>query len=46
VLRAFLGMREILWELGVRPQDHSSPRGRRPKRPEGTPHVQRVPVED
>ena len=46
VLRAFLGMREILWELGVRPQDPSSPRGRRPKRPNGAPRVQRVPVED
>jgi hypothetical protein len=46
VLRAFLGMREILWELGVRPQDSGSPRGRRPNRPEGAPRVQRVPVED
>jgi hypothetical protein len=46
VLRAFLGMREILWELGVRPQDPDSPRGRRPRRPDGGPRVQRVPVED
>ena len=46
VLRAFLGMREILWELGVRPQDPGSPRGRRPRRPDGAPRVQRVPVED
>jgi hypothetical protein len=40
VLRAFLGMREILWELGVRPDSRA--RGARP----GTSRVQRVPVEE
>jgi hypothetical protein len=39
VLRAFLGLREILWELGVRPQPK-----RARKRPAG-PRVQRVPVQ-
>jgi hypothetical protein len=39
VLRAFLGLREILWELGVRPGPQ---RARR--RPAG-PRVQRVPVQ-
>jgi hypothetical protein len=44
VLRAFLGLRELLWELGVRPRGSTRPtpddaRG-------GGPRVQRVPVED
>ena len=39
VLRAFLGLREILWELGVRPA-----RGARAPRPAG-PRIQRVPVQ-
>ncbi|MEN8182941.1 MAG: hypothetical protein ABFS46_10450 [Myxococcota bacterium] len=41
VLRAFLGMREILWELGVRPGQSGGVRERR-----GPARVQRVPVED
>jgi hypothetical protein len=40
VLRAFLGLREILWELGVRPTQ-PGPRGE----PTGAARVQRVPVE-
>ena len=40
VLRAFLGLREILWELGVRPTQ-PGPRGE----PARGPRVQRVPVE-
>ena len=39
VLRAFLGLREILWELGVRPGPQ-----RAQKRPAG-PRIQRVPVQ-
>jgi hypothetical protein len=39
VLRAFLGLREILWEFGVRP----GPKRAR-KRPAG-PRIQRVPVQ-
>jgi hypothetical protein len=40
VLRAFLGLREILWELGVRPS-----RPGPPGEPPHGPRVQRVPVE-
>jgi hypothetical protein len=36
VVRAFLGLREILWELGVRPDAGAPP---------SEPRVQRVPVE-
>jgi len=39
VLRAFLGLREILWELGVRPGPQ-----RARQRPAG-PRIQRVPVQ-
>jgi hypothetical protein len=39
VLRAYLGLREILWELGVRPDAEAKPK----RRPKG--RVQRVPVE-
>ncbi len=39
VLRAYLGLREILWELGVRPDADAKQKGRSPGR------VQRVPVE-
>lgn len=46
VLRAFLGMREILWELGVRPQDPVSQRRQGPRSAQRAPGVQRVPVED
>lgn len=46
VLRAFLGMREILWELGVRPQDPSPPHRSGARGEERAPRVQRVPVED
>lgn len=48
VLRAFLGVRELLWEVGVRRRDEAGPRpgpararGRKP----GGGRVQRVPVE-
>jgi hypothetical protein len=40
VLRAFLGLREILWELGVRPTQ-----AERPAEPPRGARVQRVPVE-
>ena len=40
VLRAFLGLREILWELGVRPTQPGAPA----EPPRGA-RVQRVPVE-
>ena len=43
VLRAFLGLRELLWEFGVRPAGPGS-RPRRPAR-RARPRVQRVPVE-
>ncbi len=39
VLRAFLGLRELLWEFGVRRRNETSRSGRRGDR------VQRVPVE-
>jgi hypothetical protein len=39
VVRAFIGLREILWELGVRPTDSGETTGARPGR------VTRVPVE-
>lgn len=54
VLRAFLGLREILWELGVRPRPRSErsaseEASRRGSRPDGRSRpdrpVQRVPVE-
>jgi hypothetical protein len=41
VLRAFLGMREILWELGVRPEAPAAGAGR-----PASSRVQRVPVEE
>jgi hypothetical protein len=48
VLRAFLGLREILWELGVRPLRSDSTPGPGPQRarqrPAG-PRIQRVPVQ-
>jgi len=48
VLRAFLGLREILWELGVRPGRGASKRGPGPQRtrqrPSGS-RVQRVRVQ-
>ena len=44
VLRAYLGVREILWELGVRPpRRKGQTRARQPRR---TARVQRVPVDD
>ena len=39
VLRAFLGLREILWELGVRPEP------RRTRQQPARPRIQRVPVQ-
>ena len=51
VLRAFLGLRELLWEIGVRPTRpaDATPRRREPQRsarPRArAPRVQRVPVE-
>lgn len=56
VLRVFLGMREVLWEIGVRPQRKSSARSERPKasrnkpretgkRPGGRARVQRIPIQ-
>jgi hypothetical protein len=39
VLRAFLGLREILWELGVRPGP------KRARREPAGPRIQRVPVQ-
>jgi len=54
VLRAYLGLREILWELGVRPAGASpdaapgagrSTRGRGPTSGRGRGRIQRVPVE-
>ncbi len=39
VLRAFLGLREILWELGVRPGPQ------RPRQRPAGPRIQRVPVQ-
>jgi hypothetical protein len=49
VLRAYLGLREILWELGVRPAraPRQSPEGRaRPRPRRAGPRVQRVAVDD
>ena len=48
MLRAFLGLRELLWELGVRRNAHGGPApsedgAARPRR--RGPRVQRVPVE-
>ena len=57
VLRAFLGLRELLWEFGVgrRPADErhrrapdppaADPRARRSRQPRRGPRVQRVPIE-
>lgn len=46
VLRAFLGMRELLWEFGVRRRGGTRSRGPRVARPGKRPQrVQRVPVE-
>jgi hypothetical protein len=54
VLRAFLGVRELLWELGVRSRERPAPapvrrRGERGQvggsAPRGRQRVQRVPVE-
>ena len=39
VLRAFLGLREILWEFGVRPGP------KRPRKRPAGPRIQRVPVQ-
>ena len=41
MLRAYLGLREILWELGVRPE---SARGKRSER-DRAPRVQRVHID-
>ncbi len=49
VLRAYLGLREILWELGVRPRPSEDERRRsqpRGGRGGGRGRVQRVPVEE
>ena len=43
VLRAFLGVRELLWELGIRRERGPRPGGARAARPE--PRVQRVRVQ-
>ncbi len=43
VLRAFLGLRELLWELGVRPE--SGARGRGATRARARRKVERVPVQ-
>lgn len=51
VLRAFLGLREVLWEFGVRPGGNTDasgappPPGTRSRRPRPPPRVQRVRVE-
>ncbi len=46
VLRAFLGLRELLWEFGVRPRRRAARRrGHTPSRGEAGGGVQRVPVE-
>jgi len=46
VLRTLLGLREILWELGVRPKAAAgAPRARRARRKPGPDRVQRVKVE-
>jgi hypothetical protein len=53
VLRAFLGLRELLWELGVRPPgeaqepggDDAAPRAPARRGVRAAPRVQRVPVE-
>jgi hypothetical protein len=43
VLRAFLGLREVLWELGMRPERGARPRGA--KRAHTRRKVERVPVQ-
>ncbi len=43
VLRAFLGLRELLWELGVRPEGGARARGA--KRARARRKVERVPVQ-
>jgi len=50
VLRVYLGVREILWELGLRPADRGAEPRRKPRRrreppPDASPRVQRVTVE-
>jgi hypothetical protein len=47
VLRAFLGVRELLWELGVRPKPDPSEARRAPDAPKrrGRRRVERVPVQ-
>jgi len=48
VLRAYLGLREILWEVGVRSdrgEGRARPAGRRRRRRPGA-RVQRVPIDD
>lgn len=46
VLRAFLGVRELLWELGVRPSDHAEePTEVREAPKEPVPRVQKIAVE-
>ena len=49
VLRAFLGLRELLWELGVRPTPPGAANGGAPSPPESSPRrrrrVERVRVE-
>jgi len=48
VLRAYLGLRELLWELGVRPApgNGGATAGASDRRPRGGRRVQRVPVEE
>jgi hypothetical protein len=46
VLRAYLGLREILWELGVRPAPSRRASRARAPRPRGGSRVQRVAVDD
>jgi hypothetical protein len=48
VLRAFLGLREILWEVGVRPRRSAGgppPRPQRTRQRQASPRIQRVPVQ-
>jgi len=45
VLRAFLGVRELLWELGVRPSTSSQPTPAPEKAAARRKRVERVPVQ-
>ncbi|MGH7286571.1 MAG: hypothetical protein ACREI8_00945, partial [Myxococcota bacterium] len=46
VLRAFLGVRELLWEFGIRrPDEPAAPRAERRAAKRGGPRVQRVRVQ-